>query len=130
MLILAMALPLFVSAQEERKIDSVFQHYFKVIEIELGIDNLSNYPDLQEEVSLVNGETGYINKYYNEGVSFLECISKIKAPKSEKGINVESVVDEELLLKWKNWYEDNKDRITWNQRKSEPKISFFNRIFG
>jgi len=123
-------MPQFIFSQNDKKIDSVFQHYFKIVEIELKQDNLMNYPDLYEEISLGNGEKGYINKYLNEAIVYFEKISKIKAPKEKKGINVVSIVNKDVLNKWKAWYVENEERISWCEKKSKPKISFWRRLFG
>ncbi|VAV85896.1 hypothetical protein MNBD_BACTEROID02-810 [hydrothermal vent metagenome] len=117
-----------VISQNDVKIDSVFQFYFKVIEIELGKDNLIKYPNLSEEIDLGNGEIGIINKYNHEAIRFFEKISRIKATKKNIGISLVSVVNEEVLYKWKKWYSTNKHKIIWNKRKQKPKISFWNKI--
>ncbi len=116
-------------SQNDVEIDSVFQFYFKVIEIELGKDNLIKYPNLSEEIELGNGEIGIINKYNYEAIVFFEKISKIKTAKKHIGISLVSIVDEEVLHKWGKWYSTNKCKITWNKRKQKPKISFWKKCF-
>ena len=128
-LIILLAFPHFTLAQNEKKIDSVFQHYFKVIEIELGEDDLIKYPNLIEEIKIDNRGNSYVNRYYNESINFLEKISGITAIKKEKGQTITSIVDIALLTKWKEWYRENMYRISWSKSKSKPKISFWKGLF-
>jgi len=77
-----------VFAQKEIKIDSTFNHYFKVLDLELKDNkNIKEKIHLYNEIVLDNGEKVYVSKCANQAVSFLQKISKIDAPKKYRGIN-------------------------------------------
>ncbi|MFT5892654.1 MAG: hypothetical protein ACI9Y7_002766 [Dokdonia sp.] len=123
-ILLILILPSITYSQNKKKIDSVFTHYFNVVEIELGQRNLMDYPYLIEEIDLGNGEKGYINTYFFDAVYFFEKITTIKAPRIHRGQLLIPDITSEILLKWKNWYTNHSNRISWSKRKSKPKISF------
>ena len=121
-----------VFSQNIVKVDSTFNHYFKALELEIsekkdpgGIDS-----EFYEEVTLGNNEKAYVNIYANEAIVFLEKITKINAPEKISANTIAHYVDKITLKKWKQWYDNNKYRIKWCEKKQKPYMPFFRRIFG
>lgn len=119
-------------SQNNVKIDSTFNHYFKALELEIsekkdpaGVDS-----EYYNEVTLDDYGKVYINKYGNEAIIFLQEISKIKAPKKRAANTIAHYVNKDVLTKWKLWYNNNKNRIKWCDKKKKPYIPFLRRIFG
>jgi len=105
-------------------LDIIFQNYFRIIEIELelGMDKLLKYPFLVEQIKVNDSSSGYVNKYYGKTVNLLENITKIEAPKEYRALTLVSVVNKEMLNRWKAWYKSNKHKIHWNKRKNIPTL--------
>ena len=119
-----------VFAQKEIKIDSTFNHYFKVLDLELKNDkNIKENIHLYNEITLDNDEKVYVSKYANQAISFLQKISKIDAPKKHIGESMAYYVDKEALIEWRKWYTLNREKISWCKKKKKPYISFWRILF-
>jgi hypothetical protein len=83
-----------VFAQKEIKIDATFNHYFKVLDLELKNDkNIKENIHLYNEITLDNDEKVYVSKYAtNQAISFLQKISKLDAPKKHIKNNYETFI--------------------------------------
>jgi len=103
-------------------LDIIFQNYFRIIEIELGMDKLLKYPFLVEQIKLNDSFSGYVNKYFGKTVNLLENLTKIEAPKEHRALILAPAVNKEILNRWKAWYKFNKHKIHWNKRKNIPTL--------
>ncbi|WP_396211399.1 hypothetical protein [Flavobacterium sp.] len=109
--------------QNQVKIDSTFNHYFKALDLELSENKNLNENGLYfDEMTLDDGEKIYINKYANKAIIFLQEITKIKAPVKFTAQSLASYVDKETLEKWKHWYFLNKRKIKWCKKDNLPYI--------
>lgn len=107
----------------QNKIDSTFNHYFKVLELELKENkDFSNNISYFKEITLDDGKKIYINKYANEAIIFFQGITKINAPTKCTIQSQAHYVDKEILKSWKNWYVLNNNKIKWSKRDKKPYI--------
>jgi hypothetical protein len=109
--------------QNQVKIDSTFNHYFKALNLELSknkdlTDNISYF----DEIILDSDEKIYINKYANNAITFFQKITNIDAPKKYTGQSLAFYIDEETLSKWKQWYFLNKEKIKWCNKQQIPYV--------
>lgn len=110
--------------QNQIKIDSTFHHYFKALELETSGEKIDFSKDglYYEQVFLDDGEIVSRNKYAGEALTFFEEITKIKAPVKETAIWLSPNVDKNVLMKWKEWYSQNKKKIKWCENLKKPCI--------
>jgi hypothetical protein len=105
------------------KNDSVFKFYFFVFDMEISsFCQHEKYPNFFDTIITENKDTVYINKYAWEAISFMENISKVKAPVSNyegPGPTV-FAINNESVAKWKSWYSKNRKKIKWDKRKNKP----------
>lgn len=100
--------------QYQLKIDSIFNHYFKALDLELSKKiEIKKNVTYYDEIILDNGEKVYTNKYGGEAIIFLQKITEIKAPTKHTGIYMSPYVTKDILKKWKSWYKQNRNTINW-----------------
>ena len=116
-------------SQNNTKIDSVFNRNFKILEFELNLfklteNEIENNIEFFHRIYLVDGEITYINQYIFEAILFFENITYVRAPikknKSSYMKPFQSYVDTETVLKWRQWYFENKDNIIWCKKYQKP----------
>ncbi len=92
---------------QEREIDSVFQFYFKVVQIELEL-NIVDYPEfLAKEYDPIYRDTIYYNKHLSDAIVFFETITTIKCH-IKKDYSCAKYLSADIFEKWKKWYCENK----------------------
>lgn len=100
--------------QTRNKVDSVFKHYFKALDLELSKKKDLNRDSLYfDKIVLNDGEVVFVNKYANEAMVLLQRLSEIKTPNKYIAQSHASFVDKRTLRKWKHWYIENKKNINW-----------------
>lgn len=108
-------------SQNQVKIDSTINHYFKALDLELSKDKDINKDIFYfNQFTLENGEIIYVNKYANKAIFFFQKITKIPAPTKNTAQSLASYVDEETLKKWKDWCSQNKRKIKWYKKEKTP----------
>jgi hypothetical protein len=114
--------------QSDHKIDSTFNFYFTVVEIEANHYAPSKYPEYFYKIQHDSNDhdTVYINKYLDRAVNFFQGISGINAPlqenKSSYVRQFSPYVTPEIVLKWKNWYVAIRKKIIWSKNQNKPKL--------
>lgn len=112
-----------VFGQSPNKIDSVFKHYFKALDLELSKKkNLDKDKLYFDSITLDDGETIFVNKYANEAMSFFQRLTKINAPAKYTGQSYASFIDKKTLKKWKHWYIENRENIRWCDKEKKPHL--------
>lgn len=106
--------------QNPTKVDSVFNHYFKALNLELSKNkNLDQNRYYFDEITINDGSSVFVNKYAKEAIFFFQRITKINAPAKYMGQSYASFIDKKTLKKWKHWYIENKKNIGWCDKEKQ-----------
>ena len=115
--------------QNTTKIDSVFNRNFKIIDFELNLYKITPIEiekniDFFHKIDLGDGKFTYTNQYIDDAIVFFENITNIRSPikrnKSSHTKPYQSYVDSDTALKWRHWYNENKDNLKWCKKYHRP----------
>jgi len=101
---------------QQSKIDSVFNFYFKALEIELTPSPIDSHFYIMS-IDSIKKDTIYYNRYASDALNFFEKITKINAPIKYGDYSPRKYVNEEILTDWKKWYLKNRDLLFWDRKK-------------
>jgi hypothetical protein len=106
------------SKNEEVRIDSAFNYYFKIIELEVASVPVTDetkhyYLELPNET-----DTLYMLKDLPQVLSILGEITGKKIKHADKSEDM--IVTGEIANSWKNWYAENKDKLVWSNKLNRP----------
>jgi len=106
------------SNAEFMKIDSVFNYYFFLFELETSSATINEANKKLYIEIILESDTVYILKDLPQAVNLVSEMSQIKVPRSER--SAEMLLTKDIVNLWIKWYKEDRNKIIWSNNKNKP----------